>query len=167
MVNRYQPHVYVVPEDDADRQIADGFLPHHEVRARQVQVVPPAGGWGRAIEVFEAEYVRHLREYHAGHVVLFIDFDMKDVDRRRHVEEAVPADLKDRVFVVGALNGPETLKRELSLSFEEIGLGLADDCHVRRRTLWDHGQLRHNGGELDRMNAALRKIILGDGGTWR
>jgi hypothetical protein len=39
-VNRYKPHIYVVPEDDANRQIANGFLLHpsealHWVRARR------------------------------------------------------------------------------------------------------------------------------------
>lgn len=35
-VNKYKPHVFVIPEDDADRQIADGFVLHPGVAARQV-----------------------------------------------------------------------------------------------------------------------------------
>ncbi len=30
-VNKYLPHVYLIPEDDADRQIADGFTQYTRV----------------------------------------------------------------------------------------------------------------------------------------
>ena len=47
-VNKAKPHLYVIPEDDADRQIAKGFVLHGRVDERRVQVVEPAGGWSRA-----------------------------------------------------------------------------------------------------------------------
>lgn len=39
-VNLYEPHVFVIPEDDANRQLADGF--HLEVdwsRQKQMQIL--------------------------------------------------------------------------------------------------------------------------------
>ncbi len=43
-VNKYLPHVFVLPEDDANRQLASGF--HLQVpwdRQRQMQVL--SSGW--------------------------------------------------------------------------------------------------------------------------
>jgi hypothetical protein len=47
-VNKYKPHIYVLPEDDANRQIANGFLLHESVDSRSIQVMPTTGGWTRA-----------------------------------------------------------------------------------------------------------------------
>ena len=43
--NRSLPHVKVLPEDDANRQLANGFLQYPCVLARSIQVVEVAGGW--------------------------------------------------------------------------------------------------------------------------
>jgi hypothetical protein len=56
-VNKNAPHVYVIPEDDADRQLADGFVLHHGVDARRIQVMPPAGGWREVQRTFQDEYI--------------------------------------------------------------------------------------------------------------
>jgi hypothetical protein len=37
-VNRYRPHVLVIPEDRADEQIANGFVLHDQVKHRQIQI---------------------------------------------------------------------------------------------------------------------------------
>lgn len=49
-VNRHLPHVLVLPEDDANRQIANGFLLHHAIGNRKIQVLEEAGGWLHAVE---------------------------------------------------------------------------------------------------------------------
>jgi hypothetical protein len=81
-MNRYKPHVYVIPEDDRDRQIADGFVLHDQVKDTRIQVVPPAGGWAKVLETFRDEYVSKLHDYPAAHVVMLIDFD-DDVQKRQ------------------------------------------------------------------------------------
>ena len=43
-VNKYRPHVYVLSEDDANRQIANGFLLHPDLLARNIQALPEVGG---------------------------------------------------------------------------------------------------------------------------
>jgi hypothetical protein len=60
-VNRYKPHIFVLPEDDANREIAVGFLLHPSIlNPRQVQVMPNAGGWPNALDKLQAEYIRLL-----------------------------------------------------------------------------------------------------------
>src|SRR5947209_18812124 len=127
-MNKYAPHVYVIPEDDRDRQIADGFVLHHQVKDTRIQVVPPAGGWSKVLKTFRDEYIQKIREYPHAHVVMLIDFDGRIDERRAEFEQAIPDDLKVRVFVVGSKDNPETLKKALKISFEEIGKSLANDC---------------------------------------
>jgi hypothetical protein len=44
-VDKYSPHVLVLPEDDANRQLANGFhLNTDWNRSRQMQVLAAAGG---------------------------------------------------------------------------------------------------------------------------
>ena len=158
-MNRYAPHVYVIPEDDRNRQIADGFVLHDQVKDTRIQVVPPAGGWSRVIDTFRDEYIAKLREYTAAHVVLLIDFDRQFKKRKARFEREVPDELTTRVFVVGAKDNPEALKKALNIAFEEIGTLLADDCHADVAGLWDHEQLRHNDLERKRLVEIVKPFL--------
>lgn len=160
-MNRYAPHVYVIPEDDSDRQIADGFVNHDQVKAPRIQVMPPAGGWRYVLQTFVNEYVRRLREDPQGHVVMLIDYDGFYNDRRAEFEQAIPDELRPRVFVVGALQTPEILKGELGKTFEEIGMSLADDCYGGTQSVWGHEQLKHNAVDRDRLVAIVKPILFG------
>ncbi len=149
-MNKYAPHVYVIPEDDADRQIADGFVLHPRVRETRIQVVPPAGGWPKVLMTFRDEYIPKLRDHPNSHVVMLIDFDDQVEKRKADFEQAIPAEFKTRVFVIGSKHTPEALKKEVKKrSFEEIGKSLADDCDAGTAALWGHEQLIHN--EADRL----------------
>jgi len=44
-MNKYRPHVLVLPEDDANRQIANGFLLWPSLKDQNIQILPSAGGW--------------------------------------------------------------------------------------------------------------------------
>lgn len=44
-INAYKPHLLVLPEDDANRQIADGFVLDSNCNYRAIQVLRVAGGW--------------------------------------------------------------------------------------------------------------------------
>lgn len=46
-VNNYKPHLLVLPEDEANRQLANGFLQDFSLNLRCIQVLPIAGGWAR------------------------------------------------------------------------------------------------------------------------
>lgn len=158
-VNKNKPHVYVIPEDRADEQLANGFVLHDQVKPRQIQVLPCANGWSGVLDKFLTEYVLYLRNYQAGHVILLIDFDTKYDIRRDHFDQAVPDDLKSRVFVVGAKETPEILRQALGGSLEEIGLSLAEDCYNGTLTAWNHGQLKHNEPDRLRLLQTIKSIL--------
>lgn len=158
-MNKEKAHVYVIPEDDADRQLADGFVLHHEVDARRIQVVPEAGGWPHVLKTFKDEYIQTLRKYSEGHVVMLIDFDSKVDERRAEFEQAIPEELKARVFVVGPKFKPETLKKAMKIGFEEIGTTLANDCYQDTTIHWDHEQLKHNDAERLRLVQTVKPFL--------
>jgi hypothetical protein len=158
-MNKYALHVYVIPEDDRDRQIADGFVLHHQVKDARILVVPPAGGWPEVIKTFRDDYVKFLRNYRLAHVVMLIDFDGHVDERRVQVEQQIPDDLKERVFVVGSKDEPETLKKALNISYEEIGKSLANDCAAGTVQHWGHEQLHHNEAVLQRMVQTVKPFL--------
>lgn len=140
-MNNYAPHVIVLPEDDANRQIANGFvlnLPSD----RRIQVLEVAGGWRRTLDQLRDFESKEMDRYRTRLLVLLIDFDGNpnrlDVAKRR-----VPPRLLDRVFIIGCLREPEDLRKRLG-SFEAIGRKLADDCRQDARDHWNDDHLRHN-----------------------
>jgi hypothetical protein len=158
-MNRYAPHVYVIPEDDRDRQIADGFVGHHQVKDPRIKVMPLAGGWHNVLKTFRDEYIQTLRNYPLAHVVMLIDFDDHVEQRKAEFDQAIPDDLKARVFVVGPKDKPETLKRSLNISFEAIGESLANDCDAGTAEHWDHEQLQHNDAERQRLVQTIKPFL--------
>jgi hypothetical protein len=158
-MNRYADHLYIIPEDDCDRQLADGFVLHDQVNSPRIQVMPPAGGWGDVIKKFQTEYVKHLRQYPHGRVVMLIDFDGEYSNRRAHFDNEIPADLKNRVFVVGARLTPEELKQALGKSFEEIGKSLADACFKGVDGDWGHDHLKHNDPDRNRLFLSVKSFL--------
>ncbi len=156
-VNKYRPHVWVLPEDDADRQIAVGFMQHHAVNFLAADINKPAGGWPKVLAEFEAYWIAYLRAYPHGHLVMVIDFDGQ-ADRRQHFEDRIPEDLSARVFLVGAWYDPESLRAELNWSLEAIGERVASNC-LQDQGLWAHPHLAHNTAEAARMTDVLRPIL--------
>lgn len=55
-INKYLPHVLVIPEDKANSDIANGFLLHPQLNERSIQVLPYVGGWKIAIEKFKKNF---------------------------------------------------------------------------------------------------------------
>ena len=157
-VNKHRPHIIVLPEDDANRQIANGFLQDSAVDVRQIQVLPNAGGWIKARDAVAGSHVDALRTYSHRYLVVLIDFD-GDTSRRGEVFKEIPQDVRNRIFVIGALREPEDLRLASNLPFEAIGRQCADECRLQLRGLWDNDLLRHNAAELDRMLPVLRPIL--------
>jgi hypothetical protein len=158
-MNKYVEHVYVIPEDDADRQIAVGFVNHRRVRDTRIQVMPVAGGWRNVLKTFMDEYIRKLRDYPLAHVVMIIDFDGCFDQRREEFENSIPVDIKPRVFVVGPKHTPETIKGALNKSFEKIGESLADECDAGPAGLWGHVQLNHNDPDRRRLDQTVKPFF--------
>lgn len=158
MVNRHRPHVYVIPEDDANRQIAVGFELDYRLRSRALQVMKPAGGWRVVIDIIIDEYIPILQSNPNANVVGIIDCDGYE-GRISEEFDRIPENLSDRVFILGTLRNPETFKRSVRLSFEKIGGKLADECFCERFHLWDHGDLIHVRDQVQRAKSILRTIL--------
>lgn len=157
-VNKYRPHVLVLPEDDANRQLANGFLLHLPLHARQVQVLPEAGGWEKVRDDFEDVHRQEMDRRPERHMVLLIDFD-KNPARRADVQSTIPSSLENRVFILGVWSDPEKLRASGVGSFETVGEKLADECRDGSSALWSHDLLKHNAEELERMGPILGPIL--------
>ena len=160
-VNRYQPHVLVLPEDDANRQVANGFILDPSILMHRIQVLEEAGGWWEVLQRFQTDHIRGMETYRERRIVLLIDFDGQP-DRLIEAKRVVPAHLTDRVFILGAWNEPEDLKPSLG-SFEMIGRAMAKDCREDTNVTWSHALLRHNADEVDRMRKLVRPILFDRG----
>jgi len=158
MSNNYRPHINVLAEDDANRQIANGFRLELNVNHRAVKVLPVPGGWKKTVEEFTNKYASEMRQFPQRMMVLLIDFD-DDENRLSYVKKQIPDDLKARVFVLGVLSEPENLRTDINKNFEEIGEALAKDCSDNTNELWGHNLLKHNKGELDRMASSVKPFL--------
>jgi len=156
--NKYKPHVLILPEDDANRQIINGFLTDPAISRRAVQPLENAGGWTQVIANFLHNHVAIMQNNLNRYMILVFDSDNAE-DRIAKVRAGIPADVKDRVFILTTLSKPEDLKRAGLGTFEEIGMRLATDCRNSTRTTWDHSLLKHNADELDRMGSTIRLIL--------
>lgn len=158
-VNRLKPYVYVLPEDDANRELANGFHLHPSLlNSRQIQVLPIAGGWANVRDKFVKGYTKEMAKYKHAHAILLVDFD-EHADRGDVIKAAIPDELSDRVFVIGAWSNPEALKQANLGTFEEIGWKLAEDCRSGSNQTWGHELLMHNAEELGRMTLTLKPFL--------
>lgn len=157
-LNVYQPHILILPEDDANRQIANGFINNLNVNDRVIQILPNANGWGKVVEKFKKDHVLEMRQFPDRRMILLIDFD-KNENRLSHIQKEIPPDIMNRVFVLGVQSNPEALRRTTKQTLETIGDTLAQDCLDRRNQLWKHELLQHNEAELDRMDSLIKSSL--------
>ncbi|MDP5339515.1 MAG: hypothetical protein NWQ28_13180 [Nodularia sp. (in: cyanobacteria)] len=158
-INKNKPHLFILPEDDANRQIANGFIQDLNVNARAIQILPIANGWKKVADKFMNDHVRKMRQYPQSMMVLMLDFD-GEKERLSYVQSYIPDDLKNRVFVLGVRTNPETLKRKIiQNTLEAIGESLAKDCAENKNELWGHPLLIHNKTELERMIVSVKPFL--------
>ena len=159
-IKKYTEYLVVLPEDDANRQIANGFFKGSNLNENAFTIRGNAKGWKKALDKFNTTYVPMMKrqEYSELMVVLLIDFD-RDENRLSYVENQIPEELKDRVFVLGVFSEPENLRSEIKRSFENIGEALAKDCADDTNELWGHELLKHNQMELDRMISLVKPFL--------
>lgn len=157
-INKYQSHLYIIPEDDANRQVIQGFRQHSFVESGNVNIRAPAGGWTKVVDVFVEEYVPLLRKWPNAHVLLVVDFDNMP-NRRQTIGNSIPADLVDRVFLVGSLETPERLRSLIGILPEALGRKIAEECYDNTHSTWAHAHLLHNIPELNRLVLRVRPIL--------
>ena len=153
--NPHLLHVLVLPENDANRQLVNGFL--MEFPTRQIQPLRVAGGWRKVLSGFESDHLSGMDKYPDRLMVLLIDFD-RQAGRLDEAKAVIPEHLMDRVFVLGAWDEPEDLKADLG-SLETIGRALAQDCRHNTDATWRHRLLRHNARELARLCERIQPIL--------
>ncbi len=158
-MNKNRPHLFILPEDDANSQLAHGFVEHHGIQHRRVRVLNPAGGWKKVLGNFQAYHLNGMRASPNRMMVLLIDSDNDTKRLERIRNEDIPKDVSDRVFVLGVLPEPEKLRTDTKKSFNEIGRFLADGCPNSRNKLWSHELLQHNEAELERMIPSIRSFL--------
>jgi hypothetical protein len=157
-VNRRQSHVLVLPEDDANRQLAIGFLLDQYLLNGQIRVLREAGGWIKVLQRFKKDQVAGMNLYSGRFMVLLIDFD-DDQTRLTRAKAEIPDALTERVFILGASSEAEALKQAGLGSYEKIGLAMAKDCREGTDTIWGHELLRHNVSEIERLREQVRPIL--------
>lgn len=162
--NRFDYHLVAIPEDDANRQILNGFRNHLGVNSQKIQSEHSAGGWMKVLDNFKADHVPGMVKFPKRYLLMLIDFD-GDVDRLETAQNYIPEGLKDRVFVLGCLHEPEELCAKVRLSKEAIGEALANACIVDETAgeedLWHHSELKHNRAELERMKGTICIHLIG------
>lgn len=158
-VNKYQPHILVLPEDDANRQIANGFLLEPNLNGRVIQVLPPSGGWTKVVDSFTNDHVRGIELYPHRNFVLLIDFDNCTEERLSYVRSLIPGAIEGRVFILGVRSNPEELRRDIGDPYESIGEALAKDCSYNTTILWGHILLEVNNPELNRMISSVKPFL--------
>lgn len=157
-MNKHVPHVLVLPEDDANRQLALGFILDHEVDHRRIKILEVAGGWNVVLERFNQNHVHNMERNPNPFMVLLIDFD-EDPNRLQVAMNNIPETLRERVFILGVWNFPERLRTELGEDYETIGKSLARDCRDNTDKTWSHSLLAHNASELEKMRKAISPIL--------
>jgi hypothetical protein len=156
-MNKMVPHVLVLPEDDANSQLANGFQLDHSLDTRRMQILEEAGGWLEVVDRFKKVHVPEMERNTNRFMVLLLDFDRRQ-NRLPEVMSGIPAQLKERVFVLGSWSEPEELRQALG-SYETIGLALAKDCRDNTSNTWAHDLLKHNAGELERLRQQVRPFL--------
>ncbi|RKZ80577.1 MAG: hypothetical protein DRR19_23390 [Candidatus Parabeggiatoa sp. nov. 1] len=159
-VNKYNKHILVLPEDDANRQIANGFLLDPALNDRAIQILPPPGGWTKVLNAFRDNHISEMHKYKNRMMLLLVDFD-HDEKRLGNIKNKIPDDLKERVFVLGAQSEPENIKKNIANlnTFEDIGKALAQDCVNETENIWGHELLKHNRNELKRMISSVKPFL--------
>lgn len=158
-VNVFKPHVLVLPEDDANRQIVNGFLLDPSLNLRAIQALPIAGGWVKVREDVCSTQATQLRKYPNRHLVLLIDFDGEVTERTHRFQESIPADVRDRVYLLGTQVEPEPLRKACGVSLEKVGEQLANACANGEQGLWGHAMLAHNQAEVGRLIQSVKKFL--------
>jgi len=125
---------------------------------RRIQILEEAGGWARVLDQFESDHIAGMEKWPSRFMVLLIDFD-GNAGRLAQAKARFPANLADRVFILGSLTDPEDLRRSFGRTFEEIGTALAQDCREETNQIWGHDLLSHNATELGRLRESVRPFL--------
>ena len=149
----------MVPEDDANRYLANGFIKEPSIDVSTIQIVPPSGGWIKVLEDFKNTYAARLVKYKDMHLILLIDFDNQVENRTTTIRQLIPEAVADRVYILGVSSEPEPLRTALRKSLEDIGTELAEACQGNIEGHWNNQLLSHNKSELERLTNSVKPFL--------
>lgn len=159
-LNKHVPSLVILPEDDANRQILNGFIRHLRVNDKTVSVLPPAGGWTKVLSGERIEgLLNRLKQFDKMRLLLVIDFDRQFESRYEIFKDRVGEALFQRTYLLGTLSDPESLKKSFGQAFEKIGESLAEKCDENDFSLWENEFLRHNLDEVRRLSMDVKPFL--------
>jgi hypothetical protein len=147
----------ILPEDDANREMANGFILNDCVIHRNINVLKAAGGWIKAVKKIDECGLDHYPE---RRLLLLIDFDDGATTRLTSIKAEINEQFADRVYIMGTASEPEQLRKAFGKSFEEIGLEAARQCAEGKDDFWKHDLLKNNAAELARLSQHVREIVI-------
>lgn len=156
MTNKYNSHLWIIPEDEEDAQIIRGFLLNHNINQRKVQLRPLANGWPKAVELINN---MELSKYQGRHLVLVIDFDNDFSNRFEEIQGKIDNDIKNRVYILGAKKEPKNLKNSLKKNLETIGKDIAAECENNSHDWLTDEMLKHNKAEIIRLEQDVKPFL--------
>ena len=133
-VNKYKKHVMVYAEDEATKQLAESFLNDDGFDLRRV-TLQKCQGWKDAVERAKRDGQLDKGERRA---VVLIDLDGAST-RVTDIKNAVPADLQERIFIIGWTGCIEQLKINANcrgIGFQKLGEQLAADFRGSCAGIW-------------------------------
>lgn len=158
-VNAYEPHLIIIPEDDATRQLAVGFTLITDF-PRKIDIRQPEGGWTKVVQRCLEDYCPSMNSFPERRILLLVDFDGNPSARRDLLKSQLPEGLQERVYVIGVSSEAEDLKRRCNhKSFEVIGEDLARECSSQTHNLWKDELLSNNQAEIERFDRDVRPFL--------
>jgi phosphoribosylformimino-5-aminoimidazole carboxamide ribonucleotide (ProFAR) isomerase len=153
-VNKYKPHIILVPEDKATHRIATSFTTEMIATDPRWHVIEYQDGWPNVFAYLKQQVPTQQAKSHRI-VIAIIDFDGQAEQRRADLFGQIPESLHERVFLFGCRDEAEDLRRVHSKSLSEIGILMNKACLQGDFTHWENEQLAVNGHELIRLRDYL------------
>lgn len=167
-INRQQEHVIFFGEDEATRDLAQGFVESAKINELRCDVWHTFGtGWQSTVEAIE---LVNMVRYPLTRLVLVIDLDRKGVHHIDKIKrEIAESPFKDRVYVIGGAKDVQALQRAFvaansigKMSEQDTGRKIADECFKDESCIegvWANPELVGNVAELVRLCRDAKDII--------
>ena len=161
MSNKFRDHLVIVPEDQKNNDLINGFVNASLFESRAFQVQAIAGGWPKAVDSLQHMQLAALP---LRRILLVIDFDEKLESRYGQVNDRLSKFLAptehQRVYLLGTRSEPEDFRSTLKMSSEQVGAQLYLDCKTPQPGLWGHALFTHNLKTRARLIAEILPFLI-------
>lgn len=158
-VNRYEPYLIVLCEDNAYKDIFLGFeISEHP----QISLKPVYQGFDDILFQLtnpNSMTSKELKRYNKSYVLALTDADLDSQSESniKKLKDSIPNEYKDRVFVMGSKYEAENIKRAIigKGKWKGVSQELEKSCRDENCELWRDEMLNHNMEEI----ISLRKVF--------